>query len=112
MYKLFYMRTTLTIDDDLAGLLKRRSQELGISFKDVVNRTLRAGLGKEQRQHPVPKVIPHAFGFRPDIDLDKLNQLADELEDEAYASAQRSEPRSRQATRHDPARRQRPRSRS
>jgi len=108
------MRTTLTIDDDLAGLLKRRSQELGVSFKDVVNRTLRAGLGEEakQRQHPVPKVIPHAFGFRPDIDLDKLNQLADELEDEAYASAQRSELRTRQAARHDPARRQRPRSRS
>ena len=108
------MRTTLTIDDDLAGLLKRRSQELGIPFKDVVNRTLRAGLGEEakQRQHPVPKVIPHAFGFRPDIDLNKLNQLADELEDEVYASAQRSEPRSRQAARHDPARRQRPRSRS
>lgn len=84
------MRTTLTIDDDLAGLLKRRSQELGMPFKDVVNRTLRAGLGEEakQRQRPVPKVIPHAFGFRPDINLDKLNQLADELEDEAYASVQ------------------------
>jgi hypothetical protein len=108
------MRTTLTIDDDLAGLLKRRSRKLGMSFKDVVNRTLRAGLGEEakERQHPVPKVIPHAFGFRPGIDLDKLNQLADELEAEAYASAQRSEPRSRQAARHDPARRQRPRSRS
>ncbi len=108
------MRTTLTIDDDLAGVLKRRSRELGMSFKDVVNRTLRAGLGEEakQRQHPAPKVIPHAFGFRPGIDLDKLNQLADELEAEAYASAQRSEPRSRQVARHDPARRQRPRSRS
>jgi hypothetical protein len=41
------------------------------------------------RQHPVPRIIPHAFGFRPGIDLDKLNQLADELEDEAYAAVQR-----------------------
>jgi hypothetical protein len=55
-------------------------------FKDVVNRTLHAGLGEEAK--PVPKVIPHAFGFRPGIDLDKLNQLADELEAEAYAAAQ------------------------
>src|SRR5260370_38387806 len=104
------MRTTLTIDDDLAGLLKRRSRELGMSFKDVVNRTLRAGLGEEtkHRQHPVPKVIPHAFGFRPDIDLDKLNQLADELEDETYLAGQRSQPRPRQATRHDHARRKPP----
>jgi hypothetical protein len=109
------MRTTLTIDDDLAGLLKRRSRELGVPFKDVVNRTLRAGLGEEatSRQHTAPKVIPHAFGFRPGIDLDKLNQLADELEAEAYAVGQQSKPRSRQqAARHDPARRQRPRSRA
>lgn len=62
-----------------------------MSFKDVVSRTLRAGLGEEtkQRQQPVPKVIPHAFGFRPDINLDKLNQLADQLEAEAYAAGQR-----------------------
>ena len=86
------MRTTLTIDDDLAGLLKRRSRELGVPFKDVVNQTLRAGLGEEAKspRYPAPKVITHAFGFRPGIDLDKLNQLADELEAEAYASAQRS----------------------
>src|SRR6516164_6966360 len=33
------MRTTLAIDDDLAGLLKRRARELGVPFKDVVNQT-------------------------------------------------------------------------
>jgi hypothetical protein len=106
------MRTTLTIDDDLAGLLKRRARELGVPFKDVVNRTLRTGLGEQAkpRRHTAPKTIPHAFGFRPGIDLDKLGQLADELEAEAYAAGQRSE--LRQATRHDPSRRQRPRSRA
>jgi len=30
------MRSTLTIEDDLAGLLKQRSKELGKSFKEVV----------------------------------------------------------------------------
>jgi hypothetical protein len=108
------MRTTLTIDDDLAGLLKRRARELGLPFKDVVNRTLRAGLGEQAkpRRGTAPKTIPHAFGFRPGIDLDKLNQLADELEAEAYAAGQRSPPRVRQGARHDAARRQRPRSRA
>jgi hypothetical protein len=106
------MRTTLTIDDDLADLLKRRARELGLPFKDVVNRTLRAGLGEQAkpRRHAAPKTIPHAFGFKPGIDLDKLNQLADELEAEAYAAGQRSE--LQQVERHDPARRQRPRSRA
>jgi hypothetical protein len=107
------MRTTLTIDDDLAGLLKRRARELGIPFKEVVNRTIRAGLGAEAkpRRQAVPRVISHSFGFRPGIDLDKLNQLVDELEAETYASAQHAERGTRPAA-HDPARRKRSRSRA
>jgi hypothetical protein len=87
------MRITLTIDDDLAAILTRRGRELGVPFEDVVNRTLRAGLGEEVKMspHAAPKTIPHAFGFRPGIDLDKLNQLADELEAEAYAAGQQFE---------------------
>ncbi len=107
------MRTTLTVDDDLAGLLKRRARELGVPFKEMVNRTLRAGLGEaaKSRRHPAPRTIPHAFGFRPGIDLDKLNQLVDELEGEAYATGQRAGLAPR-GSGHDPARRQRSRSRS
>jgi hypothetical protein len=97
------MRTTLTLDDDLAGLLKRRARELGLPFKDVVNRTIRTGLAEAAaiRRHPAPKTIPHSFGFRPGIDIDKLGQLADELEAEAFAEAV-----------HDSARRKRSRSRA
>lgn len=100
------MRTTLTIDDDLAGLLRRRARELGVSFKDVVNRTIRSGLDRDARpqQPSAPKTIPHSFGIRPGIDPDKLNQLADELEAEVYAvSAHKPD---------DPAGRQRPDPRS
>ena len=81
------MRTTLTLDDDLAGLLKERARELGIPFKEAVNRTIRAGIGEDTvaRSHPAPKTISHSFGFRPGIDLDKLGQLADELEAEDFA---------------------------
>jgi len=97
------MRTTLTLDDDLAGLLKERARELGIPFKEAVNRTIRAGIGEASatRSHPAPKTISHSFGFRPGIDLDKLGQLADELEAEAFAEKI-----------HDSARRKRSRSRA
>ncbi|MGQ0652200.1 MAG: antitoxin [Betaproteobacteria bacterium] len=100
------MRTTLTLDDDLAGLLKRRALELGVPFKEAVNRTIRAGLGEaaRPRRGSAPKTIPHSFGFRPGVDLDKLDQLADELEAESYSASLRR-PR-------DPARRQRTRSRA
>ena len=97
------VRTTLTLDDDLAGLLKQRARELGIPFKEAVNRTIRAGLGEAvaARRGPAPKTIPHSFGFRPGIDVDKLGQLADELEAEAFADDV-----------HDSARRKRSRSRA
>ncbi len=83
------MRTTLTLEDDLAALLKTRARQLGISFKEMVNRAVRAGLGPgmEPPAGEVPRTIPHSFGFRPGIDLDKLNQLADELEAEEMAAA-------------------------
>jgi hypothetical protein len=97
------MRTTLTLDDDLAELLKQRARDFGIPFKEAVNRVIRAGIGEATagRRHPAPKTISHSFGFRPGIDLDKLGQLADELEAEAFAEQI-----------HDPARRKRPRSRA
>jgi hypothetical protein len=53
-----------------------------------------------------PKTIPHAFGFRPEIDLDRLNQLVDELEAETYAARQRSG--IELPPEHDPRRGQRP----
>jgi hypothetical protein len=100
------VRTTLTLDDDLAGLLKRRARELGVPFKEAVNRTIRAGLGEAAvtRRGAAPKTVPHSFGFRPGIDPDKLGQLADELEAEGYAAAT--------GRARDPARRKRPRPRA
>jgi hypothetical protein len=100
------MRTTLTIDDDLAGLLKRRAREMGVPFKEAVNRTIRAGLGETAKlpRGPAPKTAPHSFGFKPGIDPDKLGQLADELEAEAYVATMNKT--------HDLARRKRSRARA
>jgi hypothetical protein len=81
------MRTTLTIDDDLAAILKRESRRRGISYKELVNTALRRGLLAEEVM-PAKQVVvtrPHAFGFKVGVDLDKLNQLSDELESEAVA---------------------------
>lgn len=60
---------------------------MGVSFKEMVNRTIRAGLGESARRRsgPVPRVLPHSFGFKPGVDLDRLNQLVDELDVEATA---------------------------
>ena len=76
------MRTTLTLDDDLAALLRQQAATRGISIKETVNQALRAGLARETtaRDIQTPRTIRHSFGFRPGVDLDRLNQLADDLE--------------------------------
>jgi len=47
------MRTTLTIDDDVAALLERLRKTRKISFKTLVNEALRQGL-KEMTTPPRP----------------------------------------------------------
>lgn len=86
------MRITLTIDDDLAALLKQRARETGVPFKEAVNRAIRAGLGdtiEEPKRRGSPKAAPHSFGFKRGLSLDKLGQLADELEVEAHTVSTR-----------------------
>ncbi len=85
------MRTTLTLDDDLAGLLKERAAKQGEAFRTVVNQVIRAGLASESDEavQDPPKVVPHAFGLLPGIDPDKMNQLADDLEVDAYRQSLR-----------------------
>lgn len=81
------MRTTLTLDGDVASRLEAEMRRSGEGMKAVVNRALRLGLGMTEKP-VVPgrfTVEPHAFGFRAGTDLDRLNQLADELEAEEGA---------------------------
>jgi hypothetical protein len=83
------MRTTLTLDDDIAKILQSRARELDKPFKEVVNATLRAGLAKENlpvSRKPPPRVVARNLGLKAGIDPDKLNQLVDELEAEEFAS--------------------------
>lgn len=78
------MRTTLTIDDSLAELLKKQAYETGKPFKQVVNEALRAGLERAgaARTPREYRIEPAAMGsVRPGIDLDRALTLASELED-------------------------------
>ncbi len=46
------MRTTLTLDDDVAALLSRLQRSQKKSFKQLVNQALRAGLKRMQSSAP------------------------------------------------------------
>ena len=81
------MRTTLTLDPDVAERVAGEVRRTGKSLKAVVNDAIRFGLGLAGKRPRGPrfKVEPHAFGLRPGIDPDRLNQLVDELEAEETA---------------------------
>jgi hypothetical protein len=77
------MRTTLTLDDDLADKLQRLARERRLPFRRVVNDLLRRALsGQGMRPRRAEPVVVQTFrsAFRPGVDPMKLNQLIDELE--------------------------------
>lgn len=81
------MRTTLTIDPDVAERLKQETASGKQSLKQVVNESLRIGLGLKQKPTSKPyRVKTHHSPYRPGIDRAKLNQIADEMEVETFVS--------------------------
>jgi hypothetical protein len=49
---LLCVRTTLTIEDDVAAEIERRRRASGLGMKEEVNRLLRAGLLADERPAP------------------------------------------------------------
>ena len=77
------VRTTLTLDDDVAGKLRELAHRRRVTFKEVVNSILRRGLvAQESRGKSSRPFQVEAFrsAFRPGVDPLRLNQLSDELE--------------------------------
>lgn len=76
------MRTTLTLDPDVARRVEAEMRRRGRGLKEVVNQALRIGLGMTDKPARPKRFVvkPHALGIRPGVDLDRLNQLVDELE--------------------------------
>lgn len=76
------MRTTVTLEPDLAKKVNALARRRGLSFKEALNEVIRRGLASSARQDPQPGYMlePHPSGFRPGIDQGKLNRLFDQLE--------------------------------
>jgi hypothetical protein len=77
------MRTTLTLDDDVAAKLKAESRRAGRSFREIVNKTLRTGLAGRQPRGPREpfKIEARDMGLlKPGLSLDNVGDLLEQVE--------------------------------
>jgi hypothetical protein len=79
------VRTTLTLDEDVAKLLRSELRRSGDSLKAVVNKFLRIGLmnsGKGPRKRFI--VQPRPLGLRAGLSYDNVEELLEALEGTAH----------------------------
>jgi hypothetical protein len=78
------VRTTLTLDDDIAAKLKAEARKSGEPLKQVVNRVLRTGLNVRAQAASVPpyKIKSRSLGSEG-FNYDKICELLAEC-DEGY----------------------------
>ena len=76
------MRTTLTLDEDVAAKLRAEVRRSGGSFRKVVNETLRRGLASQRATvKPTPfKIVPRDLGLRAGLSLDNIGELIEQTE--------------------------------
>jgi hypothetical protein len=83
------MRTTLTLDADVARLVEDAMHRERRPMKQVINDALRAALAPQDADRPHFTVDVHRSGVQPGFDLAGFNRLADEMEDQAILTAAR-----------------------
>jgi hypothetical protein len=76
------VRTTLTLDDDVAAKLRASARRSGRPFRDVVNEAIRRGLAAPGPAARQPfKASPRDLGnLRPGLSLDSVGDLLERLE--------------------------------
>lgn len=77
------MRTTLTLDEDVAARLTERQKKTGMSFKEIINQTLRLGLERHQVSNKKiarfnVRALP--LGQIPGLQYSNTGELLEQLE--------------------------------
>ena len=75
------MRTTLTLDEDVARQLRQETRRSGKSFKEAVNHFLRVGLTVARKPQRKPFVVtPINLGLPEGFDFDCVEKVIEMLE--------------------------------
>jgi hypothetical protein len=77
------MRTTLTLDEDIAAKLKAESRRAGRPFREIVNEALRRGLASRRStaHQNAFKITARDLGeLRPGLSLDNIAEVIEQVE--------------------------------
>ncbi len=76
------MRTTVTLDDDVAAQLDREMRRSGKSFKRAINEGLREGLARRREVAAAPPFVveARALGIFPGLDYSNVGELIEAAE--------------------------------
>jgi len=77
------MRTTLTLDDDVAARLRAEARATGKAFRQIVNEALRIGLNTtaQSQRSPAFRVVARSLGgLQPGVSLDNVGALLEQVE--------------------------------
>lgn len=83
------MRTTITLDPDVAQLIKEDMYATGATFKESVNRAIRRALRPASAAEGRFVQRTYSMGS-PRVDLTHVHRLLADLEAEHYAAAEES----------------------
>jgi hypothetical protein len=77
------MRTTITLDEDMAAKLRAEARRLGRSFREIANDAHPSGLGQQERQErteTLPSEGARPGRSPPGVSLDNFGDLLEQLE--------------------------------
>jgi len=81
------MRTTLTLDDDVAAKLKAEQHRAGRTFREIVNEALRQGLASQRvtTKRRSLRITARDLGeLKPGLSLDNVVELIERAEGPLY----------------------------
>jgi hypothetical protein len=76
------MRTTVTLEKDVAAAVQRMRRERGIGLSDAVNELARSGMVNEKHRPAPFKQRTYALGAK--LDLTNIGRVLEELDGHAH----------------------------
>jgi hypothetical protein len=74
------MRTTVTLDEDVAAKVRAEMRNTGLSFKQAINQLIRRAFEQKRPARKRFRVKAKNLGLKPGYELDNIGELLEQVE--------------------------------